>query len=153
MPCWTALACCGPAPGGRTSWVKYGPSCSSVLGYIRCLHQYRFRNLRGFEPELHPDLGFGRSVHHVLRAVAERVRKTGESPVAMLEQVPHGNGGTDGVQARRARARLNLRKGRPAGRRLRRIPSDWSSKQGTMTTAFWPRRASTCRLYVLGLRE
>ena len=60
---------------------------ADILTYLRCPYQYRLRNLWGFEAELHPDLGFGRSVHHVLRVLADRVRKEGVDPLEILEEV------------------------------------------------------------------
>jgi len=43
---------------------------------------YRLRNLVGFQPRLAPELGYGKAVHHVLRAVAEATRATGTVPDA-----------------------------------------------------------------------
>lgn len=62
-------------------------SVGDIISYLRCPHQYRLRNVWGYEAELHPDIGFGRSLHHVLRVLAERVRTEGVAPLAVLEEV------------------------------------------------------------------
>ena len=41
---------------------------------------YRLRTLIGFQPPLVPELGYGRAVHHVLREVADHVRRYGHKP-------------------------------------------------------------------------
>ena len=38
------------------------------------------RNLIGFQPRLAPELGYGKAVHHVMRAVAETTQATGHVP-------------------------------------------------------------------------
>lgn len=58
-----------------------------IINYLRCPYQYRLRNVWGYEAALHPDIGFGRSLHHVLRVLAERVRTQAVEPLAVLEEV------------------------------------------------------------------
>ncbi|MGI9030898.1 MAG: ATP-dependent helicase [Ilumatobacteraceae bacterium] len=55
---------------------------SELDAFLDCAMAYRLRNLIGFQPRLAPELGYGRAVHHVLRAVAERTRDSGEVPAA-----------------------------------------------------------------------
>ena len=55
----------------------------SDLAFFRdCGMAYRLRTLIGFQPPLAPELGYGRAVHHVLREVAEHVRRYGRKPTA-----------------------------------------------------------------------
>ena len=41
---------------------------------------FRLRNLIGFQPRLAPELGYGKAVHHVMRAVAEATKTSGHVP-------------------------------------------------------------------------
>lgn len=50
---------------------------SELDAFLDCAMAYRLRNLVGFQPRLAPELGYGKAVHHVLRAVAERTRVDG----------------------------------------------------------------------------
>src|SRR5207253_342369 len=50
-----------------------------VAGLL-CALAYRLRNLIGFQPRLAPELGYGKAVHHVLRAIATRTQETGNVP-------------------------------------------------------------------------
>ena len=53
---------------------------SDLATYNNCGFQYRMRALLGFQPPLVPELGYGKAVHHVLREVAEHVRRSGKTP-------------------------------------------------------------------------
>lgn len=53
---------------------------SELAGFLDCALQFRLRNLMGFQPRLAPELGYGKAVHHVLRAVAEETKRTGNVP-------------------------------------------------------------------------
>jgi DNA helicase II / ATP-dependent DNA helicase PcrA len=53
---------------------------SELSSFLECARAYRLRNLIGFQPRLAPELGYGKAVHHVLRAVAERTQQTGQVP-------------------------------------------------------------------------
>jgi DNA helicase-2/ATP-dependent DNA helicase PcrA len=53
---------------------------SELAAYRTCGFSYRLRNLLGFQPFLAPELGYGRAVHHVLRAVAEYTIHHGQPP-------------------------------------------------------------------------
>lgn len=55
-------------------------SFSELASFLDCAMQYRLRNLIGFQPRLAPELGYGKAVHHVLRAVAEQTKRTGAIP-------------------------------------------------------------------------
>lgn len=58
---------------------------SDFINYLRCPYFYRLRTDWGFRARLSPELGFGRSVHQVLRVVAERARE-GDSPREVLNE-------------------------------------------------------------------
>lgn len=53
---------------------------SELAEFIDCGLAFRLRNLIGFQPRLAQELGYGKAVHHVLRAVAEATRATGRVP-------------------------------------------------------------------------
>jgi len=53
---------------------------SELAVFLDCAMAYRLRNLVGFQPRLAPELGYGKAVHHVLRAVADRTKATGRVP-------------------------------------------------------------------------
>src|SRR5207249_1146796 len=53
---------------------------SELAAFLECPMAYRLRNLIGFQPRLAPELGYGKAVHHLMRAVAEHTQKTGSVP-------------------------------------------------------------------------
>jgi DNA helicase-2/ATP-dependent DNA helicase PcrA len=53
---------------------------SELAMWLDCGMAFRLRNLIGFQPRLAPELGYGKAVHHVMRAVAESTRATGRVP-------------------------------------------------------------------------
>ena len=53
---------------------------SELAAFLDCGMAFRLRNLVGFQPRLAPELGYGKAVHHVMRAVAETTRATGQVP-------------------------------------------------------------------------
>ena len=53
---------------------------SELAAFIDCGLAFRLRNLIGFQPRLAPELGYGKAVHHVMRAVAEATKATGHVP-------------------------------------------------------------------------
>jgi len=55
---------------------------SELAMFLECGHAFRLRELIGFQPRLAPELGYGKAVHHVMRAVAEATQATGEVPSA-----------------------------------------------------------------------
>ena len=57
-------------------------SYSEMASFLECAQSYRLRTLLGFEPRLAPELGYGKAVHHVLRAVADTTKETGAVPTA-----------------------------------------------------------------------
>jgi DNA helicase-2/ATP-dependent DNA helicase PcrA len=61
-------------------------SIQDILSYLRCPHEYRLRHVWGYEPELVRDLGFGRSVHHILRVLADYAKK-GVDPASVVSRV------------------------------------------------------------------
>ena len=55
-------------------------SFSDLAAYRECGLSYRLRRLVGFQPPLAPELGYGKAVHHLLRQLAEHVRKYRRKP-------------------------------------------------------------------------
>lgn len=53
---------------------------SDLAAFIDCGLAFRLRNLLGFQPRLAPELGYGKAVHHVMRAVAEATKASGQVP-------------------------------------------------------------------------
>lgn len=52
-------------------------SFSDLALYEECPLRYRLSNLLGFEPQLVPELGYGRSIHHILRRIADETKAKG----------------------------------------------------------------------------
>lgn len=57
-----------------------GITYSELAMYLDCAYAFRLRNQIGFQPRLAPELGYGKSVHHVLRRVAEHTQENGKVP-------------------------------------------------------------------------
>lgn len=57
-------------------------SFSELAAYRACGFSYRLRNVFGFQPFLAPELGYGKAVHHIMRAVAEHTRAHGSLPTS-----------------------------------------------------------------------
>lgn len=55
-------------------------SFSELSQFLGCGMEYRLRGLLGFQPRLAPELGYGKAVHHMLRAVADHTREQGAVP-------------------------------------------------------------------------
>jgi DNA helicase II / ATP-dependent DNA helicase PcrA len=55
---------------------------SELAAYRSCGFAYRLRSMFGFQPFLAPELGYGKAVHHVMRAIAEHTRTYGHPPDA-----------------------------------------------------------------------
>lgn len=53
---------------------------SNLADYEYCPHSFRLRNLMRFQPSIFPELGYGKSVHHILRRIANHVQDTGKLP-------------------------------------------------------------------------
>jgi DNA helicase-2/ATP-dependent DNA helicase PcrA len=53
---------------------------SEPASFRSCGFAYRLRGLLGFQPFLAPELGYGKAVHHIMRAVAEHTRRYGRAP-------------------------------------------------------------------------
>lgn len=49
-------------------------SFSDLALYEGCPLRYRLSNLLGFEPQLVPELGYGKSIHHILRRIADETK-------------------------------------------------------------------------------
>jgi DNA helicase-2/ATP-dependent DNA helicase PcrA len=52
---------------------------SEIADYISCGLSYRLRNRIGFPPAIVEEIGYGRAVHHLLRALAEEATRTGKT--------------------------------------------------------------------------
>lgn len=59
-------------------------TAGEILEYRRCPHGYRMRNCWGYQSALTPEIGYGRSVHHILRVLAEETRR-GADPAALVD--------------------------------------------------------------------
>ncbi|MEC8814512.1 MAG: ATP-dependent DNA helicase [Actinomycetota bacterium] len=55
-------------------------SFSELSLFIDCGRAYRLRTMIGFQPPIAPELGYGKAVHHVMRAIAEHTRNAGTVP-------------------------------------------------------------------------
>jgi DNA helicase-2/ATP-dependent DNA helicase PcrA len=55
---------------------------SQLAAFMECGMAFRLRELIGFQPRLAPELGYGKAVHHVMRAIAEATRASGRVPTA-----------------------------------------------------------------------
>ena len=53
---------------------------SELAAYRACGFSYRLRTAFGLQPFLAPELGYGKAVHHILRAVAEYTMRHGHPP-------------------------------------------------------------------------
>ncbi len=79
-----------PPPEGEAFQPTLRPTLtfSDLAAYETCPLAYRLGSLMGFQPALVPELGYGRAVHHVLRQIAEQVRRTGRVPSkAQIERI------------------------------------------------------------------
>jgi DNA helicase-2/ATP-dependent DNA helicase PcrA len=66
--------------GDRDAGDPISITYSELAAFIDCGLAFRLRNLLGFQPRLAPELGYGKAVHHVMRAVAEATKATGRVP-------------------------------------------------------------------------
>jgi DNA helicase II / ATP-dependent DNA helicase PcrA len=53
---------------------------SELAAYRTCGFAYRLRDYFGFQPLLARELGYGKAVHHIMRAVAEHTMQHGQPP-------------------------------------------------------------------------
>ena len=58
-------------------------SFSQISLYEFCPYSFRLRELLGFEPPLAKELGYGKALHHLLRRLADYVKKNGKAPGAL----------------------------------------------------------------------
>ena len=49
---------------------------SELAAYLNCGYSFWLRNRIGFPPELVQEIGYGKAVHHLLRAIAEETQRT-----------------------------------------------------------------------------
>jgi DNA helicase-2/ATP-dependent DNA helicase PcrA len=55
-------------------------SYSDLASFMECGLAYRLRQRLGFKPQLEPAIGYGKSIHHVMRVVANFTQATGAVP-------------------------------------------------------------------------
>jgi DNA helicase-2/ATP-dependent DNA helicase PcrA len=55
--------------------------------YEECPYKYRLRLIHGFQPPLAPELGYGKSLHHIITCLARRVRKGGSSDRKAVDEL------------------------------------------------------------------
>jgi len=55
-------------------------SFSDLADHEHCGHAYRLSRIFGFQREVADELGYGKAVHHVMRALADRRRTSGKIP-------------------------------------------------------------------------
>jgi len=63
-------------PGDQPITMTY----SQLASFMDCAAAFRLREMIGFQPRLATELGYGKAVHHVLRAVAEATMQSGRVP-------------------------------------------------------------------------
>ncbi|MBI4339522.1 MAG: ATP-dependent helicase [Chloroflexi bacterium] len=61
-------------------------SATKIIEYLRCAYFYRLRHLWGYQPGLAEWIGYGKSIHHVLRVVSEQAM-AGQDPLRVLSSV------------------------------------------------------------------
>jgi DNA helicase II / ATP-dependent DNA helicase PcrA len=69
---------CVPDRNGTSA--KLTLTFSDLAHYEHCPLAFRISGLLGFQPQLVPELGYGKAIHHALRRIADHVRATGEAP-------------------------------------------------------------------------
>jgi DNA helicase-2/ATP-dependent DNA helicase PcrA len=52
-------------------------SFSEIASYLECGHSYWLRNLIGFPPAIIEEIGYGKAIHHLMRAIAEETSAKG----------------------------------------------------------------------------
>jgi DNA helicase-2/ATP-dependent DNA helicase PcrA len=53
-------------------------SYSDISAYLECGHSYWLRNLIGFPPVIVEEIGYGKAIHHLMRAIAEQTMAKGK---------------------------------------------------------------------------
>jgi DNA helicase-2/ATP-dependent DNA helicase PcrA len=53
-------------------------SYSDIASYLDCGHSYWLRNLIGFPPAIVEEIGYGKAIHHLMRAIAEQTMAKGK---------------------------------------------------------------------------
>lgn len=62
-------------------------SFSDLSLYEQCPYRYRLRLIHGFQPPLAPELGYGKSLHHIITCIARRVRKGRRADVKVVDEL------------------------------------------------------------------
>lgn len=61
-------------------------SAGEIIDYLRCPHLYRLRNIWGYQPGLVAELGFGKTIHHILHMLADKA-KLGHDPEKDIDRL------------------------------------------------------------------
>lgn len=61
-------------------------SAGDVIEFLRCPYFYRLREIWGYKPTLAELLGYGKSIHHIIRRITEG-SMAGEDPLEILDSV------------------------------------------------------------------
>ena len=62
-------------------------SFSDLSLYEQCPYKYRLRLVHGFQPPLAPELGYGKSLHHIITCLARNVRKGGRADGKAVDEL------------------------------------------------------------------
>jgi DNA helicase-2/ATP-dependent DNA helicase PcrA len=107
-----------PSPPSEVVRSRFTPielSFSDLADHEHCGHAYRLSRIFGFQREVADELGYGKAVHHVMRALADRHRVTGRPPTVdeideMVETelfVPFANRASYEQMERRVKSLVN----------------------------------------------
>ena len=66
----------GPKNGSEDEDLQI--SYSDIASYLECGHSYWLRNLIGFPPAIVEEIGYGKAIHHLMRAIAEQTMAKGK---------------------------------------------------------------------------
>ncbi len=67
-------------PPGSDESDRVALSFSELAGFLLCPYAFRLRHRLRFQPQIAPELGYGKAVHHALRRVAEHHQASGTVP-------------------------------------------------------------------------
>lgn len=70
-------------PGEEPEVSTYSPS--EIIWYRRCPYSYLLRKIWGFQPGLVRELGYGKALHHIMRAIGNEVRQGNVINTAIVE--------------------------------------------------------------------
>lgn len=62
-------------------------AAGEIITYLRCPYLYKLRELWGYKPELVPELGYGKSLHHCLKYTTDLIKKGTDPEDAIRKSV------------------------------------------------------------------